>query len=556
MAWELALSNAAERFDGGRRSFPPSADATFARLAYDAPNEDYQKLFWRQATVSHSQHDSLFHPHSAGWLIPDEDSVCKPVFVAHSVLSAIWLLRDTLGDGALGSAGWESLVDAAYELADGRAAEPLSAQKPPASLAVDSRKRPASSAAHTPASKHARTDAHVSSPAPSSRHSPPPSSPALSSLHSEPPATPVHMTTVTNNNRRAELRREKKREAAVEKKRLEMGLVAPHLTAPRSEQSAYHSITPQDEPTVAWIIKQPGPSESADFYHAVKAPYVRACEFLAKARSLGNPSSQAHAAKFLQAWRKRGSLFGAGRAAHAPPLAMTDSTQDSVNSVFRSAWERCNQYDEIIKSVHIEYRWAQALLGQAYANKIAQIQEKKPTAVVNHTGRCVVRTEAIDTLFALLDTDASKDPRKQREAFRARLNIATRWYNVAQALGWGIFIVMSEDFISHTWIEYTIRSWGVPVFVDLVKKERPDVCAAAKAFDDWLGPEGIAGGPLGGRKTLAIELDAPPSTADAYQVLDTDSDEEDLAGTQTHLLQGSPAVHQRTSLLELFHTVN
>lgn len=593
MAWELALSDAAERFDGGRRSFPPSADASFTRCAYDPPNEDYQKLFFRQATVSNSQRSASFHPHSAGWLLPESDSVCKPVFVAHSVLSAIWLLRETLGSDALASAGWDGLVDAAYALADGGTEEPPSAQKPSASRAVDGRKRPASSA-QTPTSKRARTDADPSSPAPSppsssssSRHSPPlssqhspPPSPALSSLTSEPPASPVYITTVTSNNRRALRQREKKDAAVREKKRLAIGLVAPPATAARNEHGAYQSITPQDEPTVAWLIKQPGPSKNVDFYHASKAPYFRACDFLAKARALGNPSSQEHAAKFLQAWRKRGTLFGGGvaeryssssRPAPSPRQAIAGTAQqDSVDSLFRSAWERCNQYDEIVKSVHIEYRWAQALLGQAYANKMAQVSQDD-TAVLNtgtqgKTRRAAIRSEAINRLFALIDLHPSKDPAKERELFRARLAAATKWYNIAQALGWGVFMVMPEDSMSKSWIEYTIRAWGVPVFIELVKKVRPDVCAATKAFDAWLGPEGIAGGPIGAKKTLSIELDAPASTAEVYEILDSESEEEeedddddDRIAIQTSQLLPPKSMGQRslrqTTLLELFHTV-
>jgi hypothetical protein len=43
--------------------------------------------------------------------------MCKPVFVAYSVLSAIWLLRETLGHYAVPDSVWRSLVDAAHRLA-------------------------------------------------------------------------------------------------------------------------------------------------------------------------------------------------------------------------------------------------------------------------------------------------------------------------------------------------------------------------------------------------------------------------------------------------------
>jgi hypothetical protein len=569
MQWEATLNDAASRFNGGRRSFPPSSDATFARCTYDPPNPDYQKLFRHQATVSRSRRNKQAYPHSAGWLFPESSSICNPVFVAHSVLSAVWLLRNTLGDSALPDAAWGSLVHAACALTDAGIEEPLSAQVPPVSTDYGKRLAP-SAPASTP--KRARVD-ESPSPLSSSQHSP---APFALSLHSEPLTPPAHSpahspvnspayhTTITKNNRRAELQRDKKRVKVSERKRFELGLVAPPDSAAPGERNAYRSITPADEPTIAWIIKQPaGPSGKSDFYHTARSPYLRASEFLTKARSLGNPSSQAYASKFLQAWRKRGSLF-AGAAERAAPSpqdqAVAFSARDDSNRVFCTAWERCNRYDDIIKSVHIEYRWAQALLGQAYSQKLAELQEKDPTPILNHTGRSVVRTEAINTLFALVHPDPANAHPKARDAFRSRLSIATRWYTIAQALGWGVFIVMSEECISHYWIGATIGAWGVPIFIDLVKRERPDVCAAAKAFEEWLGPEGIAGGPLGGKKRLGIELDTPPVTAEVYEVLDTDSEgEDDLAETQTQLVRKSPAVYQRslrqTSLLDLFHTV-
>src|SRR6478609_9588681 len=131
MHWSTVLEEAAEKFDGGPRSFPAASDAEFARgYAYEAPNEDYQKLFWRQATVSGSQQNASFCPHSAGWLIPDEDSVCNPVFVAHSLRSALWLLRKTLPENTLPDDGWSRLVRGAESLAqDERREPPPSAQK-------------------------------------------------------------------------------------------------------------------------------------------------------------------------------------------------------------------------------------------------------------------------------------------------------------------------------------------------------------------------------------------------------------------------------------------
>ncbi|UPX11859.1 uncharacterized protein EKO05_0002443 [Ascochyta rabiei] len=174
MHWLAALDSAAERFDGGRWSFPLASKADFVRnYAYEPPNEDYEKLFFCRATISRSQRDPGARPHSAGWLIPtrDDASVCKPVFIAHSVLSAIWLLRETLADDVLPDNIWDRLVCAAESLAEDGMEEPPSAQKPFASPSqqasappLQQKKRPHLSAP-APTPKRARTTTNETHPA-------------------------------------------------------------------------------------------------------------------------------------------------------------------------------------------------------------------------------------------------------------------------------------------------------------------------------------------------------------------------------------------------------
>ena len=48
----------------------------------------------------------------------DSDLICKLVFVAHLLMSAIWLLWKTLGRHAPKASTWSALVDAAQNLAD------------------------------------------------------------------------------------------------------------------------------------------------------------------------------------------------------------------------------------------------------------------------------------------------------------------------------------------------------------------------------------------------------------------------------------------------------
>ena len=58
MHWSTALYKAVDAFDGGARSFPLASEADFARkYAYEPPNEDYEKLFFRQTSLSRPQRD-------------------------------------------------------------------------------------------------------------------------------------------------------------------------------------------------------------------------------------------------------------------------------------------------------------------------------------------------------------------------------------------------------------------------------------------------------------------------------------------------------------------
>lgn len=121
---------------------------------------------------------------------------------------------------------------------------------------------------------------------------------------------------------------------------------------------------------------------------------------------------------------------------------------------------------------------------------------------------------------------------------------------------------MPEDVLPKTWIEQTIRSWGVDVFIELLKRERPDVCLAAKQFDEWLGPEGIAGGDINGKKTLSIELNAPGTTHRVEEIEDSDDDDDgddsnervEIVQSQARLKSASASLRQ-TTLPELFTAV-
>jgi hypothetical protein len=620
MDWLAALDDAAAQFNGGARSFPAHRDAAVAhRHGYDPPNEDYQKLF-RQATVSSSQRDASLRPCSAGWLVPEEGSVCRPVFVAHSALAAIWLLRATLPDDALSSSGWESLVSAATSLAQGDEPEvPPSAQKPQsataAAAALSQRGKRAA-----PPSTPGEGDDELSLKRARLDDSTPPTSPAPSALsvlsvpsepgdnreleqHAQRPA--LHTTvTVTNNNRRAERERSRKLERKKVEKRRELGLIEPDAKAPRQERAAYASIPLQDETSIAWIIKQPIPSkgDKVDFYTAARTPYYTASAILERARTLGNPSSRYHAAQFLQAWRERGSPFrqGAsggnrgsdgnggdddnddnnGSSSRDHPqtnrqklLALLTSSnkcgdssstrpRSAVDSAFFFAWTMCNRSEGELAAVHIEYRWAAALLGKAYADKMAQLRHNDFTSSNDRTrnryGKGLVSTEALVSLLKLVNPNPNE---RDRLVLRKRLAKASRWYTVAQTLGWGSLTLMPHDLIPNTWIESTLRTGELAVWLELIKKEHPDIFTASKALEAWLGPDGIAGGPISSKKTLSIEAEAP--SASSYEIEEVqDSDDEgddDAVTSQTQIPPDSPvpaAPLRQMTLLELFHPVD
>ena len=244
------------------------------------------------------------------------------------------------------------------------------------------------------------------------------------------------------------------------------------------------------------------------------------------------------------------------------------SREDNTARTFCAAWERCSVYDRVIKSVHIEYRWAQALLGKALTDKLEQI--KHSDSLVSNDkksrfGKGQRRTEAIDMLMPLVNSN--RNPSKQeRDHFRDYLARAVKWYRIAEGLGWGVLLVMPEDVIHKSWIEQDIRSWGIDVFIKLVKKERPDVCVAAKQFDEWLGPEGIAGGDIKGKAALSIEVKPPQAVCEVREMGDSeeDSDEDNEAANGRVQVaqplacsQRAPAANLRqTTLPELFQTVS
>lgn len=602
MHWSTALYKAAESFDGGVRSFPLAQEAAFAnRLGYEVPNRDYHRLFWsrKQTHWSQTEKRGSSRPHSAGWLVPNptSDVICKPVFVAHSALGAIWLLRETLGDHALISDGWCSLVRAAEELASNSSdasGVPLSTEDAFAMLEEESlRLLPTHTRndlrRHTTEDSEGEDDEAEVPPSvqipcslpvePGKRPaSPAPGSSPKRARGSKTPRSPIEpsedetlqaescITTITNNNRRADSLRKKKLDASRAKKRLGHGLQEPGDKAPLQERAAYNAIPLRDEPTIAWIIRQ-NVSGTADFYTASPTPYYTACGILEKARALGNQSSQRYAAQFLHAWREQGTPFKATADdqqllyASQIHLVVPLSQQVGVDSAFCFAWGMCRHYETALAAVHIGSRWALALLGEAYAQKVQQIRQSDFATSNDHTrnryGKGPVRTEAIAALVKLVYPAPTK---RDHEVFRNRLKQAKRWHTIVQGLGWGSLLLIPHEEVSNWWLERVLRVGQLQVFIDLVKRERPDLCAASQSLDAWLGPDGIAGGPISGKQTLSIEAQAPTSVYEVEEIQDSeDEDIEEVMETEAPLdtqeTVAPPAQLRQMTLLELFHPV-
>jgi len=616
MRWSDALQQAAERFDGGDASFPASRLRDMAsRLGYAFPNDDYDKLFFRRPYTPKptAGGNVVGRPKCAGWVIPDprSQSVCKPVFVAHSTFAAIWLLRETLGHSALPDRAWNDLFDAARKLATGldddaaarsgdqqaegdecgsdREGVPPSAQVLVCGLKGSAKRVGAVLSEASP--KRARTGSGPldeeaaeaeEEAAEAEEEADEVDNGAAGNDEEEKGVDETaqgaadvsesvgHMTTTSNNNRRAEQSRKRRWDGLQAKKRLEMGLVEPGEKAAVQERAAYSSIPAKDEPTIAWIMKQKLSAE-ADFYTASPTPYFTAVSVLEKARALGNQSSQHCAARFLHAWREQGTPFRVGtedyQLIHSSPRSISDAgsqLQGGADRAFCFAWGMCKRYETALAAVHIGSRWALALLGEAYAQKIQQIRQGDFVASNdrsrNRYGKGRVRTEAISALMELVCETPTK---RDHEVFRNRLKQAMRWHTIVKGLGWGSLLLIPPEEVSNWWVERVLRVGQLDVFVNVVKRERPDLCAASKALEAWLGPDGIAGGPISGKRMLSIEAEPPAAAYEVHEVADSDdaemlvseedSEEEGVEEEGAEEDVAQPRRFRQMTLTELFH---
>lgn len=600
-----AAQEAAEQIDGGCRSFTLANQPNIlSRHTYHAPNERYQRLFWSASSPTGT--DAARSPYrSAGWLVPEDPNQCKPVLVAHSTLSAIWLLRalfppDTLDDNA-----WDALVQAAQHLkvavpprpvrasaALGEDALPPSAQR--ASVPSPPPKRTAPTAGFPPSKRPRSADV-----VPSSSQGDDHEEDVEDDEHDEhdevdevdeaakengPERDKVGVNaqnhgdhdhdgtlrmvaTVTNNNRRAEQRRTVQRNQWALQQKQSLGLVQPHPSAPLAERNAYQSIAPCDEPTVAWVIKQRVTDDGTDFYAATRTPYLTSTTMLQKARVLGNQTALHDARAFIEGWRKCNTPFPTQALPTAPagliqhtvlsqPRDANSSQPAALDHDLCVAWNMVTACENVHARICIQYRWAMAVLGYTYADRIALL-ERDDAAVRKGAGRSrggkgKLRTEAINALLPRIQTAA---PATTRDAARKRLLRASRWYEAAKELGWGFLCLIPSDAVANYWVEQTLRSGEFRVWLQLVKRVNPDVYAASQNFNAWLGSESMPRASIEGKRQLVIETAPSVTRAAVEEVADSEtSDSEGLDGEEEDALRGpAPAGPLRQlTLLELF----
>lgn len=127
--------------------------------------------------------------------------------------------------------------------------------------------------------------------------------------------------------------------------------------------------------------------------------------------------------------------------------------------------------------------------------------------------------------------------------FVQHLTQATRWYQVADTLGWGSLCLL-PDSVSNKWVkDVPAHAW--PLWLDLIKRVNPDACAASRALDAWIGNEGIQG-----REKLYIEEKG--SASQVEEIIDSADEESSDIEASAEPMKSSARRLRQLTLLELF----
>jgi hypothetical protein len=255
---------------------------------------------------------------------------------------------------------------------------------------------------------------------------------------------------------------------------------------------------------------------------------------LAQARAVGTPCTWQNVAVFLQAWRESGSPVSE-RSTAVVSSQRTLLQRRGRGDAFQRAWHMSCVAEDRLATIIIEYRWAMAFLGREYHAKIRELDDDRRYA----------RTQVIDRLWVEIQPNGTKQDRKR---FVRRLTQATRWYQVADTLGWGSLCLL-PDSVSNKWVkDVPAHAW--PLWLDLIKRVNPDACAASKALDAWIGNEGIQGGPIQGREKLYIEEKG--SASQVEEVVDSTDEESSDVESSAEPVKSSARRLRQPTLLELF----
>lgn len=450
------LTIAAAKVDGSARSFPAARNADMLyRYAYHVPNDEYARLFRRQASMPSSQQVAQNHA-SAGWLIPDEPSQCHPVLIGHSLGGVLSLLYDMLPDETLSDEAWQKLAQAVVVLAtDPNEAPPSAQQLLPAN---DSEKRPRSSR-----KRKAVSEEEVQ----------------LPETVQSPRAPPCYSGV-------AKTRRSKKQEELRQQKRHELGLVKPVNGAAAAEKYAYGNMRQDDEPQIAWIIKQPfGPD---DFFHSARSPYATADTMVQIAYSVGSVAATTPGGHFVDNWRKTGHPL---LVASAPSSSSEAAASISSRPRFGFTWEAVTFSESAIATAGVVYRWGMASIGREYQRTIAE--------ETSQGGEGQARSRAKRALWDQVRPSGSW------AAFNVRLKRSRRWFEAAQMLGWGFLLLLPAATVTPNWVEQTLRAPEWRIWLQLVQRVNPGAVQASRDFDAWLGPSALEGGPITNDERLGIE---------------------------------------------------
>ena len=98
------------------------------------------------------------------------------------------------------------------------------------------------------------------------------------------------------------------------------------------------------------------------------------------------------------------------------------------------------------------------------------------------------------------------------------------------------------------------------LFLELVKRERPKICAASKALEAWLSPDSITSAPIGNKQRLSIEVEVPSTINKVEDIADSEDEGTDNMEDVSHSLVSStstipPSLLCQITLLELFHPI-